>query len=163
MFIASLNVHQFLTSCKQDMSIATYLARWLTEVLYQDKLTYKLTKKRKIINYIKCISSPVLEAQLLGGSSRTPQSCRFSSRSGHKARMHVSSLAVARVGGDRSIFLSHIDVSLLLSVPVLLSLKLMKKYFKKRLQKLEEEEYSKNIRTSMRRGSVIVNFTCQVG
>lgn len=37
------------------------------------------------------------------------RSCRFCSQSGHRARMQVSSLVSALAGGDRSVFLSHMN------------------------------------------------------
>ena len=54
-------------------------------------------------------------AQLVGASSCKLEGCRFDSRSGHMPRLQVWSPVGARTRGNRSMFLSHIDVFLPLS------------------------------------------------
>ena len=62
-------------------------------------------------------SSPGQVAQLVGASSCTPKGCGFKSWSGHIARLRVQSPVGACTRGNQLTFLSHIYVSLSLSLP----------------------------------------------
>ena len=62
-------------------------------------------------------------AQLVGVSSHKPKGHRFDSQSGHMPRLWVRSLVGACVRGNQLMFLSHINGSLPLSLPSLLSKK----------------------------------------
>ena len=57
-------------------------------------------------------------AQLLGVLSCAPKGCEFNSWSGHTPRLRVWSLAKAGKRDNRLIFLSHINISLSLSLPL---------------------------------------------
>ena len=48
----------------------------------------------------------------VGASSRAPKGCGFNYRSGHIPGLHVQSPFWAPAGGNQSMFLSHINLSL---------------------------------------------------
>ena len=63
-------------------------------------------------------------ARLAGALFRTPKCCRVDSRPGRTPSLQVPSLVGARIGGNKSMFLPHIDVflsPLFLSLPSSLS------------------------------------------
>ena len=53
-------------------------------------------------------------AQLVGASSHTPKGCGFNFWSAHVPRLQVQFLVRTHPGGNRLMFLSHIDVTLFL-------------------------------------------------
>ena len=57
-------------------------------------------------------------AQLVGESSHTPNSCGFNSQSRYIPSLQVRSLIRARTGGNRSMFLSYVNVFLSLLSPL---------------------------------------------
>ena len=59
--------------------------------------------------------SPGQVALLIGTSSHTPKGCEFYPQLGHIPRLQVQSPVGQHTGGNHSMFLSHIDVSLPLS------------------------------------------------
>ena len=61
-------------------------------------------------------TSPGLVFQLVGMSSSTLKVYRFHSQSGHIPRLWVQSPVRVLVGGNQSMFLSHINASLSLSL-----------------------------------------------
>ena len=69
-------------------------------------------KKKHIIADLKTTNDPGQVAHLVGASSGTKIACRFYSCLGHVPRLWVQSLVGTRTGGNRSMFPSHIDVSL---------------------------------------------------
>ena len=71
---------------------------------------------------VKYLWWPWPVAQLAGASSCTPKGCWFDSRSEHITRLQVWSPVRACTGGNRWMFLSHIDVSISLFLPSSLSL-----------------------------------------
>ena len=77
-------------------------------------MVLKLKKKRIYPGWV---------AQLVGASSCTPKGCRFDSQSGQIPRLWVQAPVGEHLGGNQSMFLSHIDVCL--SLFLLLSLKLI--------------------------------------
>ena len=69
-------------------------------------------------------------APLVGASACKPKSCGFSSWSGHIPGLWVRSPLRVYMGGNQSMFLSHIDVSLSSSLSLTLSLPLSLKAMK---------------------------------
>ena len=72
----------------------------------------KMLKVKDTENLKSSKRSPVQVAQLVGASSRTPKGCGFDSQSGHIPRLQVQSPVTVSTAGCRSMFLSHIHVSL---------------------------------------------------
>ena len=62
-------------------------------------------------------------AHLVGALSYKLKGCGFNSQSGHMPRLWVQSLVGVLMGGNRPMFLSHIDISLPLSPSLSLFLK----------------------------------------
>ena len=69
--------------------------------------------------------SPGRVAQLSGAWSHAAKGWGFDSWSGHMPRLKVQSPVGAHIGGNQSVFLPHIDVSLCFSVSLSVSLSLL--------------------------------------
>ena len=78
--------------------------------------------------------------QLVEASSCTPRGRGFNSLSRHILGLRIQPLLGVRTGGNQSMFLSHIDVSLFLALSLPFSLKLIKNIPTAEDFKKEEEE-----------------------
>ena len=99
----ALKVQYKLSFCSQLL----YMNYWLQCIF--GILMFGISKKIMLTMYWE---RPRSVAELVGGLSHAPKGCWFSSWSGHIPRLQVRSLAKTGMGGNQSMFLSYVSVSL---------------------------------------------------